>query len=77
MNNQNVFKSKTHLGYTMNKFISILLGLILLVVGIFVWENNWAGFGDAALSFLQGGIVWLVLLVGLMLVILGISDLKN
>ena len=61
----------------MNKLVSILFGLILLAAGIFVWGNNWAGFGDAALAFLQGGIVWLVLLIGLMLVILGISDLKD
>jgi len=61
----------------MNKFISILFGLILLAVGVLVWGTNWGGFGDAALSFLQGGIVWLVLLIGLMLVILGLSDLKG
>jgi len=73
---QNVFKGKTHKKF-MNKFISILFGLILLIAGVLVWGNNWAGFGDAALAFLQGGIVWLVLLIGLMLVILGISDLKD
>ncbi len=61
----------------MNKFVSILFGLILLAVGILVWGANWLGFGSAALTFLQGGIVWFVLLIGLLLVILGLSDLKD
>ena len=60
----------------MNKFISILFGLILLAVGVY-GAFGLPSWGEAALSFLKGGIVWLVLLIGLMLVILGISDLKN
>mgnify|MGYP001583581549 CR=1 FL=1 len=60
----------------MNKFVSILMGLILLAAGIYgaFGLESW---GKAALSFLQGGIVWLILLIGLMLVILGLSDLRN
>ena len=62
----------------MNKFVSILFGLILLVVGIYgAWIAFPLSWGEAALSFLQGGIVWLVLLIGLLLVILGLSDLKD
>ncbi|MEK6817513.1 MAG: hypothetical protein AABX80_01805 [Nanoarchaeota archaeon] len=60
----------------MNKFISILFGLILLAVGVY-GAFGLLSWGEAALSFLKGGIVWLVLLIGLILVILGISDLKN
>ena len=60
----------------MNKFISILFGLILLAVGIFGWAvaPSW---GQAALQLLKGGIVWGILLIGLLLVILGLSDLKD
>jgi len=61
----------------MNKIISILLGLILLVVAIFAWGVNLAGFGLAAVDFLKGAIVWLVLLIGLVLVVLGLNNLKN
>ena len=77
MNNQNAFKSKMFVIFTMNKFISILVGLVLLVVVIYAWGANLAGFGNAALTFLKGGIVWAVRLIGLVLVILGISSLKD
>ncbi len=61
----------------MNKVISILLGLILLVIAILAWGVNLAGFGDAAIDFLKGGIVWIVLLIGLVLVTLGLISLKD
>lgn len=60
----------------MNKFISILVGLVLLAAGIY-GAFALPSWGQAALTFLQGGIVWLVLLIGLLLVILGLSDLKD
>lgn len=60
----------------MNKFASILIGLLLLAVGIY-GAFALPSWGEAALSFLQGGLIWFVLLIGLMLVILGISDLKG
>ncbi|MBT4257926.1 hypothetical protein HOD88_01960 [archaeon] len=61
----------------MNKWLELLIGLILLVGGIYVWGTNLAGFGMATLSFLKGGIMWGVLFAGLALIILGISDLKE
>jgi hypothetical protein len=61
----------------MNKWVEILLGLIFLNGTIFVWWNNYFQFGDAALSFLKGGLIWLVLGIGLVLIMLGISDLKE
>ena len=61
----------------MNKWLEILVGLILLVIPIYAWIVNFAGFGTAALSFLQGGIVWLLILIGAVFVMLGISDLKE
>jgi hypothetical protein len=61
----------------MNKWLEILLGLILLVVPVYVWAINWIGFGAAALDFLKGGLVWFVIMIGLLFLMLGISDLKN
>jgi hypothetical protein len=61
----------------MNKWIEILLGLIFLNGAIFVWWNNYFYFGDAALAFLKGGLVWFVILIGIVLIMLGISDLKE
>jgi len=59
----------------MNKWLSLLIGLILVLAPIFVWGVDWVGFGNAALVFLKGGIMWLLMLVGLLLVMLGIKDL--
>jgi hypothetical protein len=61
----------------MNKWLELLIGLILLVVGASTWVINFAGFGAAALTFLKGGIMWVILLAGFLLIILGISDLKE
>lgn len=61
----------------MNKWLEILLGLILLIVPILVWVYNYVGFGTAALEFLKGGLVWFIILLGLMFLLLGISDLKE
>ena len=61
----------------MNKWCEILLGLVFLNGAIFLWGYNLFGFGDAALSFLKGGATWLIILVGLILIMLGISDLKD
>ena len=61
----------------MNKFITILIGLILLIVPIYAWIVNFADFGTAALIFLQGGIVWLLILIGAVFLMIGLSSLKD
>jgi len=61
----------------MNKWMEILLGLIFLNGIIFVWWTNIFGFGDAALSFFKGGLMWLVILIGAIFIMLGISDLRD
>ena len=61
----------------MNKWLQILVGLILLLGGIYVWGMNFFSFGTAALNFLKGGIMWVVLIAGLILLILGINGLKD
>ena len=61
----------------MNKFAEIFFGLILLVVAIYAWGVNLWGFGASAIAFLKGGLMWIVLLIGAILVFLGISELKE
>lgn len=63
----------------MNKWLEILLGLVLLIVplALILPGMPLASWGRAALVFLKGGITWLVLLVGLLLIVLGVNDLRN
>ncbi len=61
----------------MNKFIQILIGLILLLAPIYAWIVDFAGFGDAALLLLKGGIMWALLLIGAALVLVGLTSLKD
>lgn len=61
----------------MNKWTEIIVGLILLIAAILVWYFNLNGFGTAALEFFKGGITWLVIMLGLLFIMLGISDLKE
>ena len=61
----------------MNKWLELLVGLILIIAPIYVWGMNYSGFGVAALEFLKGGIIWFILIVGLLFLLLGISDLKE
>ena len=61
----------------MNKWLEVLLGLILIVIAVYAWGTNLWTFGTAALEFLKGGIVWFVILLGLLFLMLGISDLKE
>jgi hypothetical protein len=65
----------------MNKWLEILAGLVLVIAGILVWAFTkglgfW-DFGTAAWEFLKGGLVWLIILIGLLFLMLGISDLKE
>jgi hypothetical protein len=61
----------------MNKYLEILAGLILLLLPIYTWIVNWADFGTAALTILKGGIVWILIGIGLIFLMIGISDLKD
>lgn len=58
----------------MNKWLELLLGLILVIAGILIWFYFW---GPAALAFLQGAIVWFLIGLGALFILLGISDLKG
>lgn len=65
----------------MNKWLELLVGLILIILGIIIsYSTLGAGFwnfGHAAWEFLKGGIVWFLLGLGLLFLLLGISDLKD
>lgn len=61
----------------MNKWLELLLGLILVIVPIVVAINNIYGSGTATIEFLKGGIVVGVILIGLLFIMLGISDMKS
>lgn len=61
----------------MNKWIELLLGLIFVVLAVVVWMQDYWGLGSAALSLFKGGIVWAVIGIGLLFILLGISDLKE
>lgn len=53
----------------------IFLGLFLFLLSVFVWITNFAGFGDAIRYLIQGGILLMVLLIGLVMLIAGLMGL--
>ena len=63
----------------MNKWLELFVGLILVVVAVAEWGLDYTGlnFGTAALEVLKGGVVWFVIMIGLLFILLGISDLKE
>ena len=71
----------------MNKWLKILIGLAIFIGTILIaWASSaysWEIFGKsldflhAGWILLKGAIFWMVMLIGLLLIILGISDLKD
>tara|TARA_Y100000310_G_scaffold282495_1_gene303781 strand:- start:3104 stop:3313 length:210 start_codon:yes stop_codon:yes gene_type:complete len=69
----------------MNKWTELLLGLILVIGAILIafYSQAWsvAGFSltfwTPAWTFLKGGIFWFVVMLGVLFILLGISDLKG
>lgn len=69
----------------MNKWLEIIIGLVLVCAAAYVCiaSLNWTlwgfnmNFGHAALEFLKGGLIWFVIMIGLVLILLGISDLRE
>jgi len=60
----------------MNKWIEILLGLIFIIVPI-VAALQYASWGAAVITVLKGGVIIGVVMIGLLFLLLGISDLKG
>ncbi|MBD3252696.1 hypothetical protein GF386_03125 [Candidatus Pacearchaeota archaeon] len=69
----------------MNKWLKILFGLILIIVAVLVWafSFNWVignvsfNFGTAAWEFLKGGLIWFVIMIGVLFLLLGITELRE
>jgi len=63
----------------MNKWFELILGLILIVGAIALVFPGMplATWGTSALVVLKGGLVWMIALIGLVLIILGISEIKD
>ncbi len=71
----------------MNKWTELLLGLIIVVGVIYIgWASSaysWTLFGKnlnflhAAWELFKGMIFWIVLMAGLLLIVLGINDLRD
>ena len=71
----------------MNKWFELVGGLALLIVAILIaWASSaysWTLFGKdfdflhAGWIFLKGGIFWLVMMVALLLILLGVNDLRD
>lgn len=63
----------------MKKILKILIGLALVVVPLYLifpgsCMHSW---GVAALDLIKGGVTILVILIGLLLIILGIDNLRK
>ena len=63
----------------MNKWIEILFGLVLIIIPIAIILPGMylASWGLATLEFIKGGIVVFVVMIGLLFLMLGISDLRE
>lgn len=71
----------------MNKWLELLLGLVLLIGMILIaWVSSaysWTLFGrdfnfmHSAWIFLKGAVFWLVIMIAFLLIILGINDLRE
>ena len=71
----------------MNKWLELMAGLIVVIGMILIaWASyaySWTilgkdlNFMHSAWIFLKGGIFWLITSIGILLILLGISDIKN
>jgi hypothetical protein len=61
----------------MNKWLELLVGLILVIVPILLATIVWPSWWAASLDVLLGGIFWAVVGLGALFILLGISDLKG
>jgi hypothetical protein len=66
----------------MNRWLEIIIGLVLVNLSLYLWISSlqWAdfwNFGIAAWILLKGGFLWVIILLGILFIALGITDLKN
>lgn len=63
----------------MNKWIKIILGLIILISSVLLFfpDMLFESWGKDALILIKGGIVWFLIGLGFLFILLGISDIKE
>ena len=65
----------------MNKWNELLAGVLLIIIPIIVafYSQTWGAwnFWSAAGVFFRGGLFWFIVMIGVLFVLLGISDLKE
>ncbi len=71
----------------MNRWSELFLGLIIIVALVLIsWASSaysWTIWGKdlnflhAGWVFLKGGLFWLVAMIGILLIVLGINDLRE
>jgi len=69
----------------MNKWLELLLGLVLVIGMILVgyYSQSWVlagkslNFWNAAWIVLKGGVFWFVVMIGVLFILLGVSDLRE
>jgi len=71
----------------MNKWLELFAGVVLLVGAILIaWASSaysWLLFGKdlnllhSAWIFLKGGVFWFVIVMALLLILLGVNDLRE
>ena len=61
--------------------MSLIVGLLLIIGGILIWSftlgKGFWDFGNAAWVFFKGGVLWLLLMIGVVFIVMGISDIKE
>jgi hypothetical protein len=69
----------------MDKWSELIIGLLLVLVPIALafYSQDWIAFNISfnfwtpAWNFLKGGIFWFIVMIGVLFILLGISDLKG
>ena len=61
----------------MNKWTELFLGLCAVLIALYLVLQDIAGFQEATIAFFKGGFAWALFLAGLLLLMLGITDLKR
>lgn len=65
----------------MNKWTELIAGLLLVIVPIWIafYSQAWEAwnFWSAAGTFFKGGLFWAIVMIGVLFLLLGISDLKE
>lgn len=71
-----IYLKKARSANEMDKWIELLIGIILVIVPIFC-SLKFLNWGIAAIHLLMGAVIVTAILVGILFIILGISDIKG